>query len=64
MMDLKGAEVSFDRLQEVFLQSPTNGNVLLRFALAYGFRNIQSLMRKIKIKKCEYHYVEVGRYVS
>jgi iron only hydrogenase large subunit-like protein len=31
----------------------------LRFAAAYGFRNIQGLMRKIKLNKCEYDYVEV-----
>lgn len=35
------------------------GNVLLRFASAYGFRNIQTLMRKIKSRRCEYDYVEI-----
>ena len=33
--------------------------VVLRFAAVYGFRNIQTLMRKIKSGRCEYHYVEV-----
>eukprot|EP00193_Tetraselmis_chui_P008082 CAMPEP_0177759780 /NCGR_PEP_ID=MMETSP0491_2-20121128/4912_1 /TAXON_ID=63592 /ORGANISM="Tetraselmis chuii, Strain PLY429" /LENGTH=518 /DNA_ID=CAMNT_0019275627 /DNA_START=362 /DNA_END=1915 /DNA_ORIENTATION=- len=33
--------------------------VVLRFATAYGFRNIQTLMRKIKRDQCEYHYVEI-----
>ena len=31
----------------------------LRFAAAYGFRNIQGLMRKVKLGRCEYDYVEV-----
>jgi hypothetical protein len=31
----------------------------LRFAAAYGFRNIQSLVRKIKLGRCEFDYVEV-----
>jgi hypothetical protein len=44
--------------QELLLQDE-EGNTLLRFASAYGFRNIQSLMRKIKGGKCEYDYVEV-----
>ena len=32
---------------------------MLRFAAAYGFRNIQTLVRKIKRKACEYDYVEI-----
>jgi iron only hydrogenase large subunit-like protein len=32
---------------------------VLRFAAVYGFRNIQTLVRKIKMKRCEYDYVEV-----
>lgn len=45
------------------LEAPAGSGAppLLRFAAAYGFRNIQSLMRKIKAGKCEYDYVEVGR---
>lgn len=43
--------------QEATLE--VEGKVVLRFALAYGFRNIQTLMRKIKRRACEYHYVEV-----
>ena len=44
------------------LEAPAGSGAppLLRFAAAYGFRNIQSLMRKIKAGKCEYDYVEVG----
>ncbi|XP_024524681.1 protein NAR1 [Selaginella moellendorffii] len=36
-----------------------DGEVRLKFALAYGFRNIQNLVRKIRLKKCEYQYVEI-----
>jgi iron only hydrogenase large subunit-like protein len=36
-----------------------HAQVLLRFASAYGFRNIQTLMRKVKLGRCEYDYVEV-----
>lgn len=36
-----------------------DGRILLRFATAYGFRNIQNVVRKIKTGKCNYHYVEV-----
>ncbi|XP_069840171.1 cytosolic iron-sulfur assembly component 3 [Dendropsophus ebraccatus] len=43
--------------QEVTLER--DGEVLLQFALAYGFRNIQNLMQKLKRGRCAYHYVEV-----
>jgi len=32
---------------------------VLRFAAVYGFRNIQTLVRKMKSRRCEYDYVEV-----
>lgn len=43
--------------QEVTLER--EGQVLLRFAVAYGFRNIQNLVQKLKRGRCPYHYVEV-----
>jgi iron only hydrogenase large subunit-like protein len=36
-----------------------DGKAVLRFASAYGFRNIQNVVRKIKNNKCAYHFVEV-----
>ncbi|KAL1778682.1 nuclear prelamin A recognition factor [Sigmodon hispidus] len=36
-----------------------NGEVLLRFAAAYGFRNIQNIILKLKKGKFPYHFVEV-----
>lgn len=43
--------------REVSLE--VEGETVLKFALCYGFRNLQNVVRKIKIKKCEYHFVEV-----
>ncbi|KAJ8917866.1 hypothetical protein NQ315_010779 [Exocentrus adspersus] len=36
-----------------------DGVVLLRFAIANGFKNIQNLVQKLKRGKSNYHYVEV-----
>lgn len=36
-----------------------NGQVLLKFAIAYGFRNIQNIVQKIKRGRCPYHFVEI-----
>ncbi|XP_060027678.1 nuclear prelamin A recognition factor isoform X2 [Erinaceus europaeus] len=43
--------------QEVTLEK--DGEVLLRFAAAYGFRNIQNVVLKLKRGKFPYHFVEV-----
>lgn len=43
--------------REVILEK--DGKVLLRFATANGFRNIQNLVQKLKRGKSLYHYVEV-----
>lgn len=36
-----------------------DGKEVLKFAIAYGFRNIQSIMTKIRRNRCPYHYVEI-----
>ena len=36
-----------------------DGKVLISFALAYGFRNIQNIIRRIKQKRMPYHFVEI-----
>lgn len=36
-----------------------DGKEMLKFAIAYGFRNIQSIMTKIRRNRCPYHYVEI-----
>lgn len=43
--------------KEVTLEK--DGKVLLKFAIANGFRNIQNLVQKLKRGKSLYHYVEV-----
>jgi hypothetical protein len=45
-------------MQELQLLDPA-GRPLLRFAIAYGFRNIQTIVRQIKTGRCQYDYVEV-----
>ncbi|CAF1193631.1 unnamed protein product [Rotaria sordida] len=37
----------------------TDGQVRLRFAYAYGFRNIQNIVQKLKRNKCDYDFVEI-----
>eukprot|EP00042_Codosiga_hollandica_P040818 m.356789 g.356789 ORF g.356789 m.356789 type:complete len:401 (-) comp55958_c1_seq19:293-1495(-) len=36
-----------------------DGRPVLRFAIANGFKNIQTIVRKIKSNKCNYHYIEI-----
>ena len=36
-----------------------NGESKLSFAAAYGFRNIQNIVRKLKSGKCQYDFVEI-----
>ncbi|KAH9504097.1 hypothetical protein Btru_067716 [Bulinus truncatus] len=43
--------------QEVIIEVP--GKPQLKFALAYGFRNIQNIVQKLKRGKCQYHFVEI-----
>ncbi|XP_053378942.1 cytosolic Fe-S cluster assembly factor narfl-like [Mercenaria mercenaria] len=43
--------------QEVTIE--TEGKPPIKMALAYGFRNIQNIVQKIKRGKCPYHFVEI-----
>ncbi|CAN1337050.1 Protein NAR1 [Linum perenne] len=36
-----------------------DGKIVLKFALCYGFRNLQNVVTKVKKQKCDYHFVEV-----
>lgn len=36
-----------------------DGEVRLRFAFAYGFRNIQNIVQQMKRQKCSYDFVEI-----
>lgn len=44
-------------LQEAVLE--IGGQVVVRVARAYGFRNLQNIVQKLKRGKSPYHYVEV-----
>ena len=44
-------------LREVSLE--LGGRRVLHFASAYGFRNIQNVVRRMKSGRCEYDYVEI-----
>ena len=56
--DLKVKTLKNSDFKEIALEN-SNGDVLLRFAIANGFRNIQNLVQKLKRKKCSYDLVEV-----
>merc|ERR1712106_834030 len=43
--------------KEVILEK--DGNPVLKFAIANGFRNIQNLVQKLKRKRCDYDFVEI-----
>ena len=43
--------------QEVTIE--VEGKKPLKMAIAYGFRNIQNIVQKIKRKKCPYDFVEI-----
>lgn len=62
-VDLRFADIKYKQLKnldfrEVYFEMP-DGEVKLRFAKAYGFRNIQSIVQKIKKNNCPYQYVEI-----
>ncbi|XP_067164756.1 nuclear prelamin A recognition factor [Apteryx mantelli] len=59
-MDVK--EITYKALKNKDFQEVTlekDGETLLRFAAAYGFRNIQNMVLKLKKGKFSYHFVEV-----
>jgi len=63
--ELHGIEVgsvTFQQVKNSDMREATverDGEVLLRIAIANGFRNIQNLVQRMKRKKCTYDYVEV-----
>ncbi|CAF0718824.1 unnamed protein product [Adineta ricciae] len=59
-MDDKSLEFKVTRNQD-FRETvlTVDGQVQLRFAYAYGFRNIQNIVQKLKRNKCEYDFVEI-----
>lgn len=59
--------MTYDKLEYKALRNPDfkevilekDNKILLRFAIANGFRNIQNLVQKLKRGKSQYHYVEI-----
>ncbi|XP_039053716.1 protein NAR1-like isoform X2 [Hibiscus syriacus] len=41
------------------LSLEVEGKTVLKFALCYGFQNLQNIVRKVKMRKCDYQFVEV-----
>lgn len=41
------------------LSLEVEGKTVLKFALCYGFQNLQNIVRKVKTRKCDYQFVEV-----
>jgi iron only hydrogenase large subunit-like protein len=42
-----------------YTELKVKGEVVLKFARAYGFRSIQAVVRQLKRKKCKYDYIEI-----
>ena len=62
LFDIRMEEIEFKTVKNAdFLETQLekDGQVLLRFAVANGFRNIQNLVQKMKRNKCQYDFVEV-----
>ncbi|XP_050213456.1 protein NAR1 [Mercurialis annua] len=60
-MDVKGP-LSFKTIRNTDFREVTlevDGHIVLKFALCYGFQNLQNIVRKVKMRKCDYHFVEV-----
>lgn len=62
LFDTDVKEISYKVLKNKDFQEVTlekDGKTVLRFAAAYGFRNIQNMVLKLKKGKCYYHFIEV-----
>lgn len=55
-------DVVYKTMKNLDLKETTleiDGKVVLKFAIANGFRNIQNLVQKMKRKRCDYDFVEI-----
>lgn len=62
LFDMDVVELNYKNLRNPDFREITlekDGKLVLRFAVANGFRNIQNLVQKLKRGKSSYHYVEV-----
>ncbi|ESR45140.1 hypothetical protein CICLE_v10004004mg [Citrus x clementina] len=53
------AETVFRHAAETLFGKVIEGKTLLKFALCYGFQNLQNIVRRVKMRKCDYQFVEV-----
>ncbi|XP_050532652.1 cytosolic iron-sulfur assembly component 3 [Daktulosphaira vitifoliae] len=62
LFNINVEQVLFTPLRNLDIKEATleiDGVIVLRFAIANGFRNIQNLVQKLKSKRCYYDYVEI-----
>ncbi|XP_014668400.1 PREDICTED: cytosolic Fe-S cluster assembly factor narfl-like isoform X2 [Priapulus caudatus] len=62
LFQLEFSELNYKTLRNEDFREVTveqDGKILLRCALAYGFRNIQNVVQKLKRGKCVYDFIEV-----
>lgn len=62
LFDRRPEEVTFKTLRNQDFREVTlecDGEAVLRFAMANGFRNIQNVVQKMKRGKCPYHFIEI-----
>lgn len=62
LFDEENVTVDFKNLRNPDFQETEfkrNDQVLLKFAIINGFRNIQNIVQKMKKGKCAYDYVEI-----
>ncbi|XP_043282277.1 probable cytosolic Fe-S cluster assembly factor AAEL012261 [Venturia canescens] len=62
LFEIEDVQIKFKNLRNPDFQEAVlerDGQVLLRFAIANGFRNIQNIVQKLKRGKCSYDYVEI-----
>lgn len=62
LFDEDNVTVEFKNLRNPDFQEAElkrNDQVLLKFAIINGFRNIQKIVQKMKKRNCVYHYVEI-----
>lgn len=58
--DLKQVTLQVNVLDGLLVTEKVEGNVVLKFGMAYGFRHIGTILRSIKQKNCDFDFVEVN----
>lgn len=60
--DLNRDQIVYKQIKNVDFKEAIleiNGECKMKFAYAYGFRNIQNIVQKLKKKLCQYQYIEI-----